>query len=96
MDLPDASSSFIKDMEAELASNEHMVSLLEALAALRKKHPTDAQLSSHLIEMSGGDWRKAFNALTDMRNSVHLHLRVLALAVALEGKEREQQPTNKE
>jgi len=80
-------------MEADLAANDRMANLLELLADLRKQHPTDAQLAAHLIDTAGGDWRKAVDLLVAMRDAVHVHLRMLVLTVALEGKEREQQPT---
>lgn len=91
--FPTPGNDFAKAMEADLAANDRMANLLELLADLRKQHPTDAQLAGHLIDASGGDWRKAADLLIAMRDAVHVHLRMLVLTVALEGKEREQQPT---
>lgn len=89
---PTPIQDFAQVMEADLAANARMANLFELLADLRKQHPTDAQLAAHLVDNAGGDWRKAAELLISMRDAVAIHLRLIVLSVALEGKEREQQP----
>lgn len=87
---------FYSDTQAELAANKLFALLLQKLVNVREKHLCDAELAAQLIADAGGDWRKAAAALVDHRDFISAHLCVLIYTVALEGKEREQQPENKE
>jgi len=70
--------------------------LLLKLALERSEHLLNAELASQLIDGAGGDWRKAVELLKAQCEYINSNLRLLILTVALEGKEREQQPNPKE
>lgn len=85
----------LTDLQRNASTDAALTDELQRLVDLRRAHPTDALLAAHLIEMTQGDWRIAFEAVSLLRNLVASNLRALALTVALEGKEREEQTTQK-
>lgn len=87
---------FYRDTQAEMAANKLFALLLQKLVNVRGKHLCNADLAAQLIADAGGDWKQAAAALIAHRDAISAHLRVLIYTVALEGKEREQQPETKE
>lgn len=76
-----------------------MARFLVGLGELLEAHGSNAELAVALLHLHEGDWRRAFEFVKDADLLIRKHLRVLAMTVALEGKEREAQktkPSNKE
>jgi hypothetical protein len=89
-------TDFYSEMQAEMAASKSRVLLLRQLADLREEHLCNADLAAQLIAAAGGDWKQVVAALGAIRDAISAEMRLMIYAVALEGKEREQQPKTKE
>lgn len=85
----------LEAMQRETDAVAHNAELLLRMAQLLKDFPSDSLLAGHLVEEAKGDWKVAFEGVCAVRRLIDSQFRLLALTIAIEGKEREQQTQNK-